>query len=343
MMIRFSLILALFIAESFEAFMSFKKEQRKMMIEYNNWIPKILNNARCITLLGYKYPVENILNLDPIALFREMRKVVDEVFILIFWITFRDPWDFIVIRRIVGRTRGEIIDKISISNCPCTAAFNMLYHFKVHLMNCLATYRGDKSAMLIEAWDFYTFRLKTLLLQVLSADQDSREFALIGQMDQNFRFYHLCIEKDNIKSLFIREFLNFKFSLKSNNKEQIEIHTENMTFLAGILMYDRSTIFGLNLISDQSPQLIGNFLIMQYRQSNILRGLTLSECYCPPIWQISYLHEKIPIFEYPDLFCPNPTLKFIPLMEFNNDYEDILGRNELIDLVRTLYEKILLF
>jgi hypothetical protein len=166
----------------------------------------------------------------------------------------------------------------------------------------------------------------------------------IEEMYQNFRFYHQCTEKENLKSMLTREFKMFKSALKADNKRLTEKHAENMTFIAGILKHDRSTIYGLQLIADQSPEFVRFFLLMQYDQKNLLRRPFKIRKNEPEIYRnelLRYLFEKIPIFEDQACKTREPQI-FKPLKEFTKDYDDILCKKDLIDLARTLFRKIIL-
>jgi hypothetical protein len=169
-------------------------------------------------------------------------------------------------------TRKEFITEIAKSELNKIIASDMLFHFKVYLMQALGTCQKGKAGMLFEAQEFYTFRLKKLIEKVLDERPAKKHRALLNEMDRNFRFYYHCIEKDNIKYMLTKKFRSFKTAIKSDDSDQIKILTEDMTFLAGILLHDRSSIFGLNLIADQTPEFVGYFLIMQRSQIDLLKG-----------------------------------------------------------------------
>jgi hypothetical protein len=338
--IPFFLTLFILTSLSTSSTISFNEEQKKIMAKFNSLLQDIQSPAGIIMSGCSRFPVEDILRLDPIVFFREMQNVTDSLFLLIFWYIFRDLWDFVFFQRFTCNTKEHFIAHTLITGGSSRRiAFNMLRHFKIYLMQSLATYQGDKMEMFEEARKFYTFQLKKLILEVV-VKKNCREISLLKQMNRNFRFYYRCVEKDNIKLMFRGEFSMFRSLLKSSVREAFETHSENMAFLAGILMHDRSTIYGLSLFSDQSPDLIVYFILMQILQFEVLNGATVH----PSEWRshlFKYLFKKIPIFEEP----ANPKLpqKFKLLKEFTNDYEDILSWEELIYLAKTLYGKIIRF
>jgi hypothetical protein len=351
MVIYFSSILVLLILISFSASsstISFKEEQKKIMAQYNeiNFTGQFQSGLHPHTTLN-RLLVEPILTLDPILFLRKMQRVNDDLFLLIFWITFQSRWIFHCNDNLLFNGHKRFIAKITYTDYNLIVASDMLYHFKVYLMQALGTFQGDQALMLFEAEKFYTNRLKALIQELLDAHQKSREYARIKAMDRHFRFYYHCTERENIKWMITKEFHLLKLAFKTNTKKLIKKPIENMTFLAGILMYDRSTIFGLNLISDQCPRFIGYFLLMQSRQNDILNGIPV--VVERPNWyrsnHIYQLFQKISIFKIPSDFAiaqPISIPKFELLNEFTNDYEDILSKRELINLAKTLYGKIIL-
>jgi hypothetical protein len=334
---------------SSQTFISFKSEEQKIMTEFNSLNSLERVNNGLFYNKDFKNCFEPMLKLDGIEFFREMRKVRNKIFLFIFWTVFQSSWIFLCDSHYIKNTKREFKDFIAgILNTGWRSllAKDLLYHFKIHLMQLLATYQGEKDKMLIEAKNFYTFQLKDLILDLLHKSLAKELRSQIKEMNQNFRFYYQCIEKDNLKSVFIREFYKFKFFLKSATNEQVNLCMENMAFLAGILIHDRSTIFGLTLISDQSPELVGYFLLAQRRRKSFLkRKLSISDAN-PKQYRkkfLTYLFEKIPIFEEHQkltMFTTSPQ-KYKVLDNFPKIYEDILSKDQLIELAITLAEKIL--
>jgi hypothetical protein len=334
MLIRSVLLLALsikFISSS----SLFKDEEKRIMTQY--YEKSFYSNG--FSHSNFLLPVEPILSLDPIVFLREMRKVVDDIFLITFWFSFRSHW-FFSYKKNSSRKPGGILAEITLKETNNLIARDMLYHFKVYLMQVLATYQGDKTEIMFAANEFYEFRLKALIEKVLNWRGTIIVEKEIYEMKQNFRFYYHCIEKDNFKSMLIYEFHMLKLAIKSESEKLISKHTENMTFLAGILKHDRSSVFGLALISDRPPDFVRYFLLMQYHQYFLLRGnpFLIKEEY--KLYQIEQLHDTIPIFS---VYNASVYSKFTLSLKFVNAYEDILGDDDLTNLARTIFNKIILF
>jgi hypothetical protein len=289
--------------------------------------------------------VKLMLKIDPVIFFQEMRMETDQIFLLTFWNTFLSKWVFLCsdeYRKRHLEFKDYIIEITNVySNLNVSS--DMLYHFKCYLLSILATDLRNKAQVLFEAKEFYTHRLKNLIETVLNGKhgkQYVRVQSQLKEMDRNFQFYDRCIEKENIKYLLTNEFRLFKTELETDKKVNIQIHSENMIFLVCILMYDRSSIFGLSLIEDQSPEFIGYFLIIRYYQSSFLKALYSLEDEKPILFSkklLKLLYRYIPAFEVQFAIANQ---KFKPVEEFTNDYNDILRNEMLIELAKTLFRKI---
>jgi hypothetical protein len=100
-----------------------------------------------------------------------------------------------------------------------------------------------------------------------------------------------------------------------------------MNFLAGILMADRSTIFGLEMILDQPSEIVRHFVSRQANQCDFFKRkfyFINDEKLCTLKYELLfYLQQKIRVFEfYPHRPCP----KFKLLKEFINEYENKHGK-----------------
>jgi hypothetical protein len=344
MLVKFFLCLALFVPKIFcSSEISYREEKKKIMAEYHELHSNHLAGSGHYII---EFTIlEKVFKMNPVDFLRELRKEKDKIFILTLWNTFRTNWVFLSNHKYYNQSHKgfrEFISQVSMATCNKVIASDMLYHFKVYLMQALTNWDSDNAGMLLEAKNFFDIRLKKLILEVLKMEWDTTN-DLIREMDQNFRFYQLCTNKDHIKHLLTWEFGLFKSALALNKKTQYEIHAENMTFLAGILKNDRSTIFGLNLISDLSSEFVGLFLLMQLNQDMFLKRIVFLKHPKPQNYQrllINFLHKTIPIFENPSLL-PG---QFTPKKEFINHFADILkDDNELVELARTIFEKILLY
>jgi hypothetical protein len=339
------MFLFLFNFISFASITSFKDGQSKIKAIFNT-LNAYKRNQSCHLLYGdIRQLVESMLKLDPVTFFQEMQRVNDKIFLFTFWDTFLSHWMFLCGNSYNQKIHKEFKDfkeQISDAGCNRAVANDMLFNFKFCLMRALAIYQGDKAQMLFEAKNFFDFQLKRLILAILSEPRDEELHAQIIEMDRNFRFYYLCIEKENLKLLLTKEFHMLKTSLETNDKDRTEMHTENMTFLAGILALDRSSLYGVLSIEDQSPEFIGYFLLMQVNLKSFLnKRVSVQNLEPRPLhdYLLKYLFSKIPIFENQVRIFP----QFKLLKEFSNHFEDILSKEDLIELARTLFNKILLF
>jgi hypothetical protein len=324
---------------------SFKDIQNEIMAKYNNMNSEFRYSSGHFIVKDFKFLIDLTLNLDPVEFLRELRKEKDKVFIFTLWNSFGSFLVFLCNHHYQAKSSKnfkDFISQISDAGSNLNCAYDILYRFKIYLMRALAQYKGDKVVMLIEAKNFYDFQLKTLIIEVLNGRGDNTLFKKMAKMEQSFRFYHLCIDNNNLNVAFVREFYSYKSALKSSKEAEIEIHSENLTFLAGILLHDRSTIFGLDLISDQPSEIVKQFVQRQAKQWIFFRGNFHSmKDEISYSWKkdlITFLYLKISVFEFN---CDGSILEFKPLKEFINDYEDILSKENLVELARTLFEKII--
>jgi hypothetical protein len=340
---NFFLISALFFSTTLSSLAtSFNDEKIKLMKTFNDLkIYKRLHNY--YVMKHSKAYFKTFLDLDSVIFFNGMREEKDKIFLLTFWINFESTKYLFFCSEYYKECQKDFntfIDQISSQSCYRASANIMLYNFKIYLMQALSNYQGNKAKMLFEAEQFYKLRLKGLILEVLNGRINETHYEKLNQMDQNFRFYYHCIEKDNFMYLLTKEFHAFKLAKGSIIKEPIVFHAVKMAFLAGILKEDRSSILGLRLISDQSPEFIGYFIYMQCNQREYLDldrqlPIKLSALKHNRNDLLRYLFEKISIFNYSNG-------KFELLKGFKNEYADILNNDELIYLAKTLYRKILL-
>jgi hypothetical protein len=345
-MLKFFFLAALFISitSSSPTTVSFSDEQTKIMTLFNN-INASTKRAHSghYFYLDFKDNFRQLLSLDSVTFLKEMSQVTDKFFLFTLWNTFNSIYLFLCSSPYNKKTQKNFRDFVAqfhLLDYNYNCASNMLYHFKVYLMQALATYEGNKTEMLFRAEDFYILRLKGLILEVLDGLTGYEICKQIKEMYEIFRFFHQCTEMKNLKSMLIREFRMFKSAMKSKNNKLIELHTENITLLAGILKNDRSTIYGLQLIADQTPEFVRFFLLVQYNQPRFLQRPFIIGKNEPEIHRnelLRYLYEKIPIFECQIIPL---TSKFKLLKEFTNDYEGISSRDALIDLTKTLFGKI---
>jgi hypothetical protein len=277
----------------------------------------------------------------------KMLEETDKIFLFTFWNSFRSDNILLCSFRYNKKDRKEFKDllvEISNSHQNDIIAIDLLYHFKIYLMQALANYTGDKGKMLFEAEQFYRLRLKNLILKVLNGKPYQQLHEQLEQMDKNFRFYYKCIEKEDIMYLLTKEFRMLKSAQNSNKKCARQLHTRNMAFLAGILKEDHSSISGLKLISDQTPEFIGSFLELNNNQEYYLNrrcALSIEELKADRRFLLKYLEKKIPVFEV-QFVEYHLSSKFTLLKNFTNPYRDFLKNDELIDLARTLFRKIFL-
>jgi hypothetical protein len=347
-MFKFFILLALYFSSTISSLVkiSFSEEQDKIMTIYNNLNASKREISGHYLRKNFQGHFASMLSLDSEILFKEMCEVTDKIFLFTFWDSLNTDSVYLCNDQYNRKSRKDFKDfiaQVSSSNSNQPTASDMLYNFKAFLMQALATNQNNKVEILLKAEEFFILRFKDLILEVL--DGASRSIRLrdqIKEMYQNFRFYHQCTEKENLKSMVIREFQKFKRALKANNENLIRIHTENMAFIAGILMHDRSSICGLKVIADQSPEFIGYFLLTQYYKKNLFRWPSLIIETEPKNYQyylLSFLSMQIPVFEDYSL-KPIGYRKFKPLKEFTTKYDEILKKEDLVDLARTLCKKI---
>jgi hypothetical protein len=341
---KFFFLSALFVSSTFSspAAISFIDEQAKIMNEFNKLNALKRDFSGHCSNKDFKDHFKPLFELDPVIFLKGMNETTDKIFLFTFWNTFDSIYLFLCnnqYRKKTQKSFKNFLAQVHLTSIGKACATDMLCNFKIYLIKAMATCQGDRlKEMLFEAEDFYTLRLKGLILEVLGKQNSKTLFEQIEKMYQNFRFYHQCTEKDNLKHMLTREYRMLKTAMKSNNQKWIGIHAENMTFIAGILKQDRSTIYGLHLIADQSPEFVGFFLIMQNFQTSFLKRPFLNIEDEPKIYRntlLSYLKEKIPVFE------STCNQKFTPLKEFTNGFEGILGKEDLTDLARTLFRKLI--
>jgi hypothetical protein len=346
MLINFFLGFVLLTSKAYSSSpISFKDEQEKIMAKFNelnSWVAR--SEGGLISVSGQRLPVEDMLKLDPIVFFTEMRNVVDEIFIFTFWITFRSRWTFLCNKNFTKKTREGFVAQIRAARVNRTVVSDMLHHFKVYLMQSLATYQVDKAELLFVAKEFYSLRFKKLIHSIFLKDHYFDVLQKqIEEMERHFRFYYLCIEKENLKPLLTKKFRMFKAALESNDQRQVEIHSEHLIFLVGMLRQDRSTVFGFSLVADQSPEFVGYFTFWHSFQVSIDCNYWNLRTHRPQNFSkqlIRYLFENMQNFDY-SASSVSLHSKFDHCKKFSNDYKDILSEDELFDLAKTLYEKLL--
>jgi hypothetical protein len=345
-MIRFLIFLSLFNLIFSASIMTFIEEQNKIMTIFNTLNAYKRNQGSHFFYRDLRDHVDSLLKLDSVNFLQEMQRVTDKIFLLTFWNTFSSPWIFLcsdTYNQKVHKEFKDFIDQISLAGCVGSFTTEMLFHFKVFLMQALVMHPGDKVEIWSETKKFYDFKLKKLILEVLGEQQDYIQHTHIKEMIPNFRFYYHCVEKENLKILLTKEFHMLKTALESDNIDQIAMHEGNMTFLAGMLTHDRSSLFGLLLIEDQSPEFVGYFLLMQLHLNGLLKRHMSLRDHKPKFFHDKLLKElfvKFPIFE--DQAFKTSTPQFKLLEKFTNFYDDVLSNEALIELVRTLFKKIIL-
>jgi hypothetical protein len=330
----------------------FKQEQKNIMKSYRERIPSYPDvgvfRHNKIPLL----PVEGLLSLDPIVFFREMQRVTDDWFLVIFWHIFNSNVLFHSSKPFTTKSNREFALLISLPK-RIEIALKMIYHLKVYLMERLLTYSGDRSEMLCEARSFYNLKLSRLIQEILGdagyqADQ-------IKNMNRSFLFYYKCIQND-IKSMIISEFYSLRAAHQLKKTTQFEIHVEHLTFLAGALKDDKSSVFGYNLIHHESPFLIGCFLRIQHFRYRYLNDPKLLQpLYRKYHWDlVYYLLDAMATFDesqsnfagfkkvlekYPCLSKVS-SIESMLFKEFTNNGSS-LDHADLFELTRCLFNKIL--
>jgi hypothetical protein len=330
------------ILSSFSSNISFKDEQKKIMKKYEEINSATSRFYNTHVLSDLKLPVESLLALDPIIFFKEMQRAHDACFLITFWNTFDSFWIFNCPKCSPLKDPRGFIEQIFTSHCNHTIASEMLYHFKVYLTRKLLIYSGNREEMLSEAMVFFNSKLKHLIQRVFGKNGLEYSLEQSKVMNQSFLFYHWCSETNCLKSILISEFFRLQSALNSTIQTKIDLHSKNLTFLAGALMGDLSTLFGLTLISDQLPEFIGYFLVMQRNQNIYLREreslIKAVNLHSIRRNLLNDLFARFPIFEFP--LELKPPQKFV-LHEFVNHYGHIMDEVDLIELVRTLFHKII--
>jgi hypothetical protein len=190
---------------------------------------------------------------------------------------------------------------------------------------------------LSESMNFFNTKLFSLVRKL-----NGRNDVQFKAMSRNFLFYQKCIDKENIKSILASEFSGLKVALKLGLRREIAIPAENLAFLAGALYWDRSSLFGLPLIADQTPEFIGYFMTVQVDQVIFLqnRDPSLKNVSLHAISSnlLYYIFKRFSNGEDPAEVVPSP--KFKVLKGFINNYSDIICDADLIDLKKQLFHKI---
>jgi hypothetical protein len=317
---------------------SFDNAHKIIMLEYK--IINILKECQYASLFLHKpgLPVRSMLALDPTLFFQRMQKVRDYSFLVIFWYTFDTTNLFLGAHCFVSHF--DLFSKLIIeSNCHILMASKMVYHFKVYLMRKLFTYSepSDREVFLNEAKTFFNTRLKHILRIFYGADHP-----VYRAMTRNFLFYQNCVHMVDVKPALLGEFSKYK--LASEDRAQMEIRIENFSFLAGVLMWDRSSMYGLNLICDQTANFIGHFMVAQREQHELLRNnailITRIKFHDIRLDLLGDLFKRLPIFDLPTEIIPSTKFRLLP--NFNNDYKGIFEDDEIIHVAKTLFDKILL-
>jgi hypothetical protein len=316
----------------------FREEQKKIMsacksIKYTPFEPK--------TMAIVRLPLESMLAMDAITFFEEMQSVEDDCFLIIFWhhrFTFSTYFAF---PKSYFDLPAEFIKQI-IRICKNRYVVNqILNHFKVYLTEKFFGYSVDekRAELLNKAMSFFNIKLRSLI-EKLQASNESQFKA----MKRNFLFYQKCIPKEGNKSILISEFFKLKSALELDDTSQIGRHSENLTFLANALAWDKASIFGLKLIWDQPPDFIGYFMLIQKRQFTYLNEWAWSirnvKLHDYLLFLLRNLFAKFPIFEQPNNNIIPKRFRLLP--DFKNNYREIMDERELIHLTKSLFDKILL-
>jgi hypothetical protein len=150
---------------------SFSDEQNKIMIAFDKLNSSERLHSRHYSIKDFKDHFEILLKLDAVIFWKGMSKVTDKIFLFTFWNTFNSSYLFLCDDEYNRKTRKEFKDfipHVHNSNNSEACATDMLYHFKLYLMKAMATCQADRvQKMLFEAENFYTLRLKGLILEVL--------------------------------------------------------------------------------------------------------------------------------------------------------------------------------
>jgi hypothetical protein len=350
-----TLLILIFLSKS-EA--SYIKEKRKIMAKYREAAAAYLYQSGLFSHPMNELPIKETLSLDPLTMFQEMREETDGCFLITFWSSFDSLTVFFSPKYYKSQNQQEFKQEIAMSKLSGDVAFFMIYHFKVYLMENFLSFSGDKWTWLNEARSFYFLKLKKLILEIRKGKANRLLLAQLKQIEQVFYFYYKCIDEKNLKSIIISEFYRLKSALDFKNTKQIDIHSENIALLAGSLLGDASNIFGFRLVFDQSPILIGYFLLLQSKRYFLLRDIISIK---NVNWKqeradlISHLYTKIPILDISKYErrklnsgltryssrSKDSLIEFKLLDNFTNPLEGKIDTIELIEVTRAIFYKIL--
>jgi hypothetical protein len=224
-------------------------------------------------------------------------------------------------------------------------------NFKEYLMEKLLTYKSldDRQELVNRAMYHFNTTLDNLIRKLKSEDN-----ALFAAMPRNFLFYQQCVEGQDLKSILLGEYSVLESALESalepEDQLQIVIHTENLTFLAGALNCDKTSHYGLGLIYDEPPKMIGYFMLFWIYQGVFLKGgaryIIEKDLHEHRQMMLGILHIKFPIFDLPKEIDSSTEFhlsnKFLITLNEIECEAELNEQREFVVLVKTLFDKILL-
>jgi hypothetical protein len=327
----------------------FMDEQTKIMCKYIGL--NFENDSD--TSFGYimdsevGFPVENMIDFDPMYFFQKMLKNKRNYqFQIAFWFTFDTKLIYICPPFLLHNS-NIFLTQLGESSCSVEVVNSIIYHFKVYLMRKLFFYPNadDRQKFLAEAMHFFNSTLK-ILIQRLKGDH----LDLIEAMPRNFHFYQRCIGGETPRSILLSELSKL---IVSKGSIQIGIHLQNLTFLFGALNWDESSHFGLGLISDQTPTKIGYFMLFLVFQREILSSegaevILYRKFRDSSLDMLNILHQKFPIFEVPKKINSSTKFKLSngfmnTLSETKNNDGIIAKQTEIMQLTRFMFNTIIHF
>jgi hypothetical protein len=327
----------------------FNDEMEKIASKYTEI--HLAHDSQSPSYYGSKLPVESILQMDAKDFFQNMQKTRKNYhFQIAFWFTFDTHLFFFCKPKYCSNSK-EFVGKIISSGLNSILVPKMIYHFKEYLNRKLFSYSdiNDRRELLKRAIKYFNTNL-TNLIRKLQGGNDTQ----FKKMPRNFLFYQQCVAEKDPKSILLSEFSRLKPNLESDlepkDKSKNAKNAENFTFLASALNYDKSTHFGLGLISDLPPNFIGCFMFVHlYRDILLIENpWTISKLDMRTFnyYMMDDLHRKFPIFRVPARMIPSA--KFCLSKEFINtlneikDEAELNEKNEIIVLAKSLFEKIVL-
>jgi hypothetical protein len=325
----------------------FKDEKKRIMNRYNlRAFETCKNGFLLISHVVNMLPVESMLSLDPIVFFKAMQQDMDDFFQITFWNTLDSLTMFHYLKWTDSKTCREFINQIIINGYGKRITLSIVYHFKVYLMYRFVSFKGNREELLNEARGFYTLRLRFILQKIANGKEGIIHPFQVEDLNRNFLFYYKCINRANVKSILISEFYGLKRAIKTGNDKLIDFHSENMTFLAGGLVTERSTVCGLKMIFDLPQDLTVYFMLMQVHRRAFLKKVNSIRLVWKKNWRFElllHLYKIIPIFEVPPSIQVPSSVKFKLKRDIVNGYGEFLTDARLVEIAKVLFYNIISF